>query len=85
MQMPLLPLRCADYKGPRAQIDRKLYKKHMQEVMFHYPNLDVRAASVFDIVLDSQPDMSSASSPGVTRVNGLMLGKCSCCSMSLDI
>ncbi|KAH9031048.1 mitochondrial translation optimization protein [Lactarius pseudohatsudake] len=38
--------------GPRAQIDRKLYKKHMQHTILHYPNLDVRAGSVFDLVLN---------------------------------
>ncbi|KZT02005.1 GIDA-domain-containing protein [Laetiporus sulphureus 93-53] len=41
--------------GPRAQIDRKLYKKHMQEALHNYPNLDVRAASVFDLVLHHSP------------------------------
>ncbi|KAH9961894.1 glucose inhibited division protein A-domain-containing protein [Russula dissimulans] len=38
--------------GPRAQIDRKLYKTHMQHHLLNYPNLDVRAGSVFDLVLD---------------------------------
>ncbi|KAJ7688993.1 glucose inhibited division protein A-domain-containing protein [Mycena rosella] len=42
--------------GPRAQIDRKLYKKHMQQAILEQPNLDVRAGSVFDLVFDhSQP------------------------------
>ncbi|KDQ08569.1 hypothetical protein BOTBODRAFT_37859 [Botryobasidium botryosum FD-172 SS1] len=51
--------------GPRAQIDRKLYKTHMQDTLFNYPNLDVRAASVFDL-LYSQP---SASSEPVETIN----------------
>ncbi|KAI9456824.1 mitochondrial translation optimization protein [Lactarius psammicola] len=38
--------------GPWAQIDRKLYKKYMQHTLLHYPNLDIRAGSVFDIVLN---------------------------------
>ncbi|KAF9039146.1 glucose inhibited division protein A-domain-containing protein [Panaeolus papilionaceus] len=38
--------------GPRAQIDRTLYKKHMQGMLFSYPNLDVRAGSVFDLVIE---------------------------------
>lgn len=38
--------------GPRAQIDRKLYKKNIQNVLHNYPNLDIRAGSVFDIVID---------------------------------
>lgn len=32
--------------GPRAQIDRKLYKKHLQSELFSTPNLEIRAASV---------------------------------------
>ncbi|TFK51233.1 glucose-inhibited division protein A subfamily [Heliocybe sulcata] len=39
--------------GPRAQIDRTLYKKNMQDTIFHYPNLDVRSGSVFDLVFGS--------------------------------
>ncbi|KAF4565410.1 Mitochondrial Translation Optimization [Pleurotus pulmonarius] len=38
--------------GPRAQIDRKIYKRTMQHILFNYPNLDVRAGSVFDLLLD---------------------------------
>ncbi|KAF7363698.1 Mitochondrial translation optimization protein 1 [Mycena sanguinolenta] len=42
--------------GPRAQMDRKLYKKHMQKAISEQLNLDVRAGSVFDLVFDhSQP------------------------------
>ncbi|KAF9530813.1 glucose inhibited division protein A-domain-containing protein [Crepidotus variabilis] len=36
--------------GPRAQVDRKLYKKNMQDILFNYPGLEVRAGSVFDLV-----------------------------------
>jgi len=38
--------------GYRAQIDRKLYKKAMQEEILHTPNLHVMAASVRDIVIE---------------------------------
>ncbi|KAI0922361.1 hypothetical protein AcV7_005913 [Taiwanofungus camphoratus] len=48
--------------GPRAQIDRKLYKKHMQEALDDYSNLDIRAASVFDLVLNHSPDALSNNS-----------------------
>ncbi|KAG6902709.1 hypothetical protein C0995_012849 [Termitomyces sp. Mi166 len=45
--------------GPRAQIDRKLYKKHMQEVLHNYSGLDIRAGSVFDLLFDhSDPSTS---------------------------
>ncbi|KAI0668201.1 glucose-inhibited division protein A subfamily [Trametes maxima] len=37
--------------SPRAQVDRKLYKKHMQSALHNYPNLNIRAGSVFDLVL----------------------------------
>ncbi|KIK64123.1 hypothetical protein GYMLUDRAFT_95024 [Collybiopsis luxurians FD-317 M1] len=40
--------------GPRAQIDRKLYKKHMQAALANYPNLDIHAGSVFDLVFDHE-------------------------------
>ncbi|KAE9394917.1 glucose-inhibited division protein A subfamily [Gymnopus androsaceus JB14] len=40
--------------GPRAQIDRKLYKKHMQAALSDYPNLDIHAGSVFDLVFDHE-------------------------------
>ncbi|KAF5319318.1 hypothetical protein D9619_008689 [Psilocybe cf. subviscida] len=42
--------------GPRAQIDRKLYKKNMQDLLFNYPGLDVRAGSVFDLVFDTDAE-----------------------------
>lgn len=38
--------------GPRAQIDRKLYKKHMQELVLSTPNLRVIEAPVEDLVLE---------------------------------
>ncbi|KAH9920645.1 glucose inhibited division protein A-domain-containing protein [Fomitopsis serialis] len=47
--------------GPRAQIDRKLYKKHMQEALHGYRNLDIRAASVFDLVINRSPEGPSGS------------------------
>ncbi|KAG0096432.1 Mitochondrial Translation Optimization [Podila epicladia] len=40
--------------GPRAQIDRKLYKKHMQKALHEYPNLTIKAGSVSDIVLGAE-------------------------------
>jgi len=38
--------------GPRAQIDRALYKRHMREEMTSYPGLDVKEGKVADIVVD---------------------------------
>ncbi|PCH34857.1 GIDA-domain-containing protein [Wolfiporia cocos MD-104 SS10] len=49
--------------GPRAQVDRKLYKKHMQEALHGYPNLDIKAASVFDLILNNSSEVASDKSP----------------------
>ncbi|KAH7386966.1 glucose inhibited division protein A-domain-containing protein [Phaeosphaeria sp. MPI-PUGE-AT-0046c] len=38
--------------GPRAQIDRALYKQHMREEMLNYPGLSVLEGSVADIIVD---------------------------------
>jgi tRNA uridine 5-carboxymethylaminomethyl modification enzyme len=59
-------------QGPRAQIDRTLYKRNMQDILFRYPNLDVRAGSVFDLVL-RQTNQGSSSAPA-QKVEGIRLG-----------
>lgn len=58
-------------QGPRAQIDRKLYKKHMQSLLFNYPSLEVRAGSVFDLLFDD----SDVGNPW-GKVVGVKLGMC---------
>lgn len=60
-------------QGPRAQIDRKLYKHHMQETLFNYQNLDVRAGSVFDLVLDYTTASTGPAGP-TSAVQGVRLG-----------
>ena len=60
-------------QGPRAQIDRKLYKRHMQETLFNYPNLDVCAGSVFDLVLDHTASSTGPAGPTLA-VRGVRLG-----------
>ncbi|KUJ11778.1 glucose-inhibited division protein A subfamily [Mollisia scopiformis] len=37
--------------GPRAQIDRQLYKKHMREELSSYPNLSIVPGSAADIIV----------------------------------
>ena len=59
-------------QSPRAQVDRKLYKKHMQTTLHSYPNLDIHAGSVFDLVL-GQPSMST-DFPRL-EVRGVTLGR----------
>jgi tRNA uridine 5-carboxymethylaminomethyl modification enzyme len=66
-------------QGPRAQIDRKLYKKHMQNALLNYPNLDVRAGSVFDLVFSHAAPQAPISSSGGdvwATVDGIRLGSC---------
>ncbi|KAF7921155.1 uncharacterized protein EAE98_008581 [Botrytis deweyae] len=40
--------------GPRAQIDRDLYKKHMREELEAYPNLSIVTGSVADIIISKE-------------------------------
>ena len=65
-------------KGPRAQIDRKLYKRHMQNTLFHYPNLEARAGSVFDLVFNkplSETFPEHSPNPHeLPRISGVQLG-----------
>jgi glucose-inhibited division protein A len=42
--------------GPRAQIDRVLYKTFMQEELGSYPNLSIVEGSVADVVIDRTRD-----------------------------
>ncbi|KAG0038050.1 Mitochondrial Translation Optimization, partial [Podila clonocystis] len=57
--------------GPRAQIDRKLYKKHMQKALHEYPNLTIKAGSVSDIVLGAE---ILPPTPGQHNVQGEIKG-----------
>lgn len=40
--------------GPRAQIDRSLYQKHMREELETYPNLSIVPGSVADIIVSKE-------------------------------
>jgi len=42
-------------QGPRAQIDRKLYKREMQAALKNYPNLTIRTANVKESVFSPLP------------------------------
>jgi len=46
----------------------------MQDVIFNYPNLDVRAASVSDLVFDHQMTSSSSNRSVWGTVTGVRLG-----------
>ena len=45
----------------------------MQETLFNYPNLDVRAGSVFDLILDSTTASTGPAGP-TFAVQGVRLG-----------
>nr|XP_018918215.1 PREDICTED: protein MTO1 homolog, mitochondrial [Bemisia tabaci] len=45
--------------GPRAQIDRELYKKHLQDELFNRtPNLDILEGSVDNLILSDPEDLT---------------------------
>ncbi|EDW01411.1 protein MTO1 homolog, mitochondrial [Drosophila grimshawi] len=54
--------------GPRAQIDRQLYKRAVQRELFNTANLEIRAAGVDNLQIDV--DESSSSN---TRCSGVLL------------
>lgn len=41
--------------GPRAQIDRSLYKQHMRVLLGNYPNLSLREGAVADLDVEEDP------------------------------
>ncbi|KAI9268882.1 glucose inhibited division protein A-domain-containing protein [Phascolomyces articulosus] len=63
--------------GPRAQIDRKLYKRHLQEYLKDYPNLTIRAGSVADLILskgETQNEHNTMKEKGaLSTVQGIRL------------
>jgi tRNA uridine 5-carboxymethylaminomethyl modification enzyme len=50
--------------GPRAQIDRALYKKHMREEIVSYPGLQVKEGKVADIIVDRSPESMASGRHG---------------------
>lgn len=60
-------------KGPRAQIDRKLYKSHMQAELNSVPNLTLLEGSVSDLLITPIPSDSNTSKT-VGKIQGIALG-----------
>jgi tRNA uridine 5-carboxymethylaminomethyl modification enzyme len=67
--------------GPRAQIDRKIYLREMQNEILNYPNLSVLEAQVEDIIIEQENSSdyegrNSGTVRGVILSDGTVL-KCS--------
>ncbi|KAL2022299.1 hypothetical protein VTK56DRAFT_5697 [Thermocarpiscus australiensis] len=58
--------------GPRAQIDRALYKKYMREELESYPNLSIIQAKVSDIVIADNYDAPAADG-AKSKITGVRL------------
>ncbi|KAG9239408.1 glucose inhibited division protein A-domain-containing protein [Amylocarpus encephaloides] len=57
--------------GPRAQIDRSLYQKHMREELEAYPNLSIIPGSVADIIVAREdPHIPGGKITGVRLESG---------------
>ncbi|KAF2181752.1 glucose-inhibited division protein A subfamily [Zopfia rhizophila CBS 207.26] len=54
--------------GPRAQIDRTLYKRYMREEMVRYENLAILEGSVADIVVDREGQQEKCRHGRITGV-----------------
>lgn len=63
------------HQGPRAQIDRKLYKRHMQDALHSQPNLTLRGASVADLVITPEDGAGGGRVGTYGRVRGVKLGE----------
>jgi tRNA uridine 5-carboxymethylaminomethyl modification enzyme len=57
-------------QGPRAQIDRSLYKKYMRAELETYPNLSIVPGSVADIIVSRDEGQTSGKITGVRLESG---------------
>ena len=57
-------------RGPRAQMDRALYKRAMQRLVGEQQNLAVHDGAVTDLILERQLSNGQASVSGVTLASG---------------
>lgn len=59
--------------GPRAQIDRKLYKKHMQETIHNYENLSVIGGAISDLTFGVSTEHDKPVLSGVRLESGELI------------
>lgn len=66
---------CVTFQGPRAQIDRQLYKQEMQKELSATENLTILGAPVEDLILNEPTGLSGSSARIKFRCSGVVLGK----------
>mmetsp|Transcript_119 Transcript_119/g.310 ORF Transcript_119/g.310 Transcript_119/m.310 type:complete len:763 (+) Transcript_119:201-2489(+) len=59
-------------RGPRAQMDRDLYKDSMQKMLKEYPNLDLIEASVEDLLLEEPSTLIHSNSNSKPQIQGVL-------------
>ncbi|CCJ29987.1 unnamed protein product [Pneumocystis jirovecii] len=59
--------------GPRVQIDRRLYKKYMQEALIAYKNLILLEGTAVDILVDPFSEHEDIHSMNKFRVSGVVI------------
>lgn len=59
--------------SPRAQMDKKLYRVHMRDVLEREPNLRIKQAEVGALVLENSPGTGEEACPTPRRIAGVNL------------
>ncbi len=57
-------------RGPRAQMDRKLYKQHMQQLLAAVPGLEIVDGAVTNVLLEANHGGSASANKAIA---GIML------------
>ena len=60
-------------RGPRAQMDRKLYKQEMQQLLADVPGLDVYDGAVTNVLLSNSGSDVTYRAPAQSTIAGVML------------
>lgn len=60
-------------RGPRAQMDRKLYKQEMQQLLAAVPGLEVYDGAVTNVLLSSSGSDATYRAPAQSAIAGVML------------
>ncbi|MDR0423365.1 MAG: tRNA uridine-5-carboxymethylaminomethyl(34) synthesis enzyme MnmG [Rickettsiales bacterium] len=60
----------AAVQSPRTQIDRKLYKKASQELIYNYKNLEIIEGEVVELIIKDNSDKNTKSVNGIVLSDG---------------